>query len=234
MSSIQKNVLKKKILELIKEDEEFRLAIIGALTESFVTKEEIKELLKEIRNLAKQFNKRMESFEKRMEEMREDFNKRMESFEKRMEEMREDFNKRMESFEKRMEGFDLKLSAIGARWGIFTEESIRKAFRGILEEKFGAKVEKWEVYDEKGIVYGHPSIIDVDVLIKDSEHILIEIKSHVRKSDVAELLRVGELYREKTGIKPSLALVTPFIDENAKEFARSKNINVYTPSDLGY
>ena len=216
MSSIQKNVLKKKILELIKEDEEFRLAIIGALTESFVTKEEIKELLKEIRNLAKQFNKRMESFEKRMEEMREDF------------------NKRMESFEKRMEGFDLKLSAIGARWGIFTEESIRKAFRGILEEKFGAKVEKWEVYDEKGIVYGHPSIIDVDVLIKDSEHILIEIKSHVRKSDVAELLRVGELYREKTGIKPSLALVTPFIDENAKEFARSKNINVYTPSDLGY
>ena len=225
MAEIPRNKLKKALIDLIKGDEEFRLIIKGVLAESFATKDEIKAILEEIRNLREDFNKRME-------EMREDFNKRMEaferrmeSFEKRMEEMREDFNKRMEAF-------DLKLSAIGARWGVYNEEAIRNALRGILEKFFKAKVAKWEFLDEDGIVYGYPSLIEADVLIKDGRHILVEIKSHVRKSDVAELLRISEVYEKAEGVKPDLAIVTPFIDRKALEFAKLKKVEVYTTEQL--
>ena len=215
---IRRDVLKREIIRLLKEDEDFRTMLIGTLASAFATREETNAILREIKNLRIDFNKRME-------EMREDFNRRMEAFERRMEEMREDFNRRMEAF-------DIKLSALGARWGLINEASVRQALKGILERFFKAKVERWEVYDEKGLVYGHPSMIDVDVLIRDSEHILIEIKSHVRKGDVAELLRISQLYQEKTGVTPRLVIVSPYVDEKAKELAKIKNITIYTEKDL--
>ena len=197
---IRRDVLKREIIRLLKEDEDFRIMLIGTLASAFATREETNAILREIRNLRTDFNKRME-------------------------EMREDFNRRMEMF-------DTKLSALGARWGLINEASVRQALKGILERFFKAKVERWEVYDEKGLVYGHPSMIDVDVLIRDSEHILIEIKSHVRKGDVAELLRISQLYQEKTGVTPRLVIVSPYVDEKAKELAKIKNITVYTEKDL--
>ena len=197
---IRRDVLKREIIRLLKEDEDFRTMLIGTLASAFATREETNAILREIKNLRIDFNKRME-------------------------EMREDFNRRMEMF-------DTKLSALGARWGLINEASVRQALKGILERFFKAKVERWEVYDEKGLVYGHPSMIDVDVLIRDSEHILIEIKSHVRKGDVAELLRISQLYQEKTGVTPRLVIVSPYVDEKARELAKIKNITVYTEKDL--
>ncbi len=229
MKSETREVIRREILKLLREDEEFKLAMIGALAEGLTTREETNQILREIRELRIDFNRRMEEmrqdFNRRMEEMRQAFDKRFEAFERRMEEMRQDFNKRFEAF-------DIKLSALGARWGIMNEKSVRNALRGLLERHFNVKVQKWEVFDEKGIVYGVPSIIDVDVLIRDSEHILIEIKSHVRKSDIAELLRVSELYREKTGVTPKLMIVSPYVDEKALEFAKMKKITVYSEKDL--
>ncbi len=199
--------LKRNILQLIRTDEEFKLALIGALATGLTTREETNRILNEIKKL------------------REDFNKRME-------EMRADFNRRMESFEKRMEAFDIKLSSLGARWGIMNESAVRNALRGLLSEKFGVKVSKWEVFDEDGIVYGRPAMIEVDLVIRDKEHILVEIKSHIRKSDVAELLRISELYEKIQKVKPSLMIITPFIEEKAREFAETNGITVYTVEDL--
>jgi len=100
---------------------------------------------------------------------------------------------------------------LGARWSILNEEAVRNALRGLLGDYFNAKVDKWEIFDEKGIVYGVPSLVEADVLITDSEHILVEIKSHVRKSDITELLRMSELYKAKTGVMPKLVIVSTTI-----------------------
>jgi hypothetical protein len=55
-----------------------------------------------------------------------------------------------------------------------SEESFREAMRYVIEEIFGiAKVEKWIYNDVEGFVYGAPSVIEVDLLIKDKEHILL-------------------------------------------------------------
>ena len=213
--------LKSNILKLIRTDEEFKLALIGALATGLVTREETNRILNEIKRLREDFNRQFEAFGKRVEMLE----RRMDAFEKRMEELREDFNRGMRAF-------DIKLSSLGARWGIMNESAVRNALRGLLSEKFGVKVSRWEVFDRDGVVYGRPAMIEVDLVIRDEEHVLVEIKSHVRKSDVAELLRVSELYERVERVKPGLMIVTPFIEEKAREFAETNGITVYTVEDL--
>ena len=206
-ASIEIQDLKVKLLELLRKDKSFRIELKEYLADSFTTREETNAILNEIKLLRQESNKRMEQFEQSMKELRQDFNKRMEQF-------------------------DIKLSALGRRWGYGTEAAIRNALKGLYEEKFKVKVERWEYYDSEGLVFGAPSMIDVDVAITNSEHTLIEIKAHVGKSDVAELLRIGELYEKVTKVKPSLVFITPFIDDKALDFAYSKKIKVYSEKEL--
>ncbi|MHA1589001.1 MAG: PD-(D/E)XK nuclease family protein [Candidatus Njordarchaeales archaeon] len=213
--------LKDDFLRLLRTDEEFKLALIGALATGFVTREETNRILEEIKKLREDFNRQLEAFGRRMETLE----RRMEAFERRMEELREDFNRGMRAF-------DIKLSSLGARWGVMSESAIRNALRGLLSEKFGVRVSRWETFDKEGIVYGRPARIEVDLVIRDKEHILVEIKSHVRKSDVTELLRIKELYEKVRNVKPSLVIVTPFIEEKAREFAEANGVRVYTVEDL--
>jgi len=90
------------------------------------------------------------------------------------------------------------------------------------------RVEKWEYFDEEGFVYWRPSTVEVDVVVKDAKHILIEIKSHVTKNDVAIFLKKSELYRRVTGVEPELMIVTPYIEPTAEAYAKDNKIRVYT------
>ncbi|MEM2959881.1 MAG: DUF3782 domain-containing protein, partial [Candidatus Jordarchaeaceae archaeon] len=191
----------------------------------------------EMRLLREETSKRMDSFEKSLELM----SKRMDSFEKSLELM----SKRMDSFERsllllteRMDSFDrameklrqdfnLGFGALGARWGFAAEESFREAIRGILGE-MGFTVDKWEVYDERGVVFNVPSIVETDVLIRDDKHILVEIKSSISMGDVAAFIRKSKLYEELAKVKPSLVVISPFVEEEARERARMEKIKVYT------
>ena len=129
----------------------------------------------------------------------------------------------------RLDSFDRRLMALGARWGVESEEAFRNAMKGIVEDILGvARVSKWVYFDKDGVVYGYPSQVDVDVAIKDSTHILVEVKSSVSRGDVSEFSRVGRLYEMVTGIKPRLVMVTPFIDDRGLEAARTLGIEVYT------
>jgi len=69
----------------------------------------------------------------------------------------------------------------------------------------------------RGIVYGYPAVVDIDVVVKDREHILIEVKSRVSRGDVAKLYRVGRLYEEVTGVKPRLLIIGGFIEREARD-----------------
>lgn len=245
-----------RLIEIAKRNPRIRAALYELLVEHFVTKDEVKRILEELKamredynrrmeELRREFNERIEALERRMEEMRADFNERMESLERRMVELREDFNRRMEEmradFNRQMvelrteltreiELLREQLSALGTRWGLLAEDAFRNAIRGILS-RYGLRVEKWEYFDRDGLVYGEPSVVEVDVLIKDGEHMLLEIKSSVDRSDVAELVRIGELYERVTGVKPILAIVSPYIRERARELAKRRGILVFTSSE---
>jgi hypothetical protein len=234
--------LKKEILKLLREDEEFRLAVAGLLG--------LDAILNELKKLREDFNRHIELEEKRWEEnnrrweeaykrfeaieaelrslreesirLREDFNK-----------LREDFNKLYESVMKRLDLFEKRIerriTALGARWGIESENAFREAMRGVIEEVLGAgRVERWRYYDDKGEVYGFPSQVEVDLVVKDNVHVLVEIKASTSSGDVLEFWRIGNLYSKVMGVKPRLVLITPFIDDKGLNTAKKLGVEVYT------
>ena len=267
MKSIElnKNKMKKVIIELFEEDSEFRSKIIEILFPAGIaTRQDLLRLLDEIKELRVDFNREMvalredmrkefgrvwESIKALREDMRKEFGRVWESIKALQQEtkalredMRKEFNRVWESIkalqqetkalrEDMQRGFrevHRHITILGSRHGQQIEEAFRKAMMDLVKKAVGANVTIWKTYDAEGIVYGEPSDIEVDLAIVNKEHILVEIKSRVRKSDVAELLRISEVYKRKEGVDPKLAIVAGIIDKNAKEYAKKKGITVYT------
>ncbi len=106
--------------------------------------------------------------------------------------------------ERSMEETRRVVIVIDHRYGVLTEEAFHSSMKYVVEEVLGvSKVEKITLYDDKGLVYGHPSQIDIDVAIHDNIHILVEVKSRVTRGDVYIFYKKGQLYMEKKGVKPS-------------------------------
>ena len=119
------------------------------------------------------------------------------------------------------------IQAIGMRYGVFTEEAFREGIKYLIKDLLKEyKVDKWIYYDKEGFVYGHSSVIEVDVLIKDKECILVEYRSMVDKGDVAELYRIEKLFEREEKIKPKLLIVSPSIRKRAKELAEKLGIEM--------
>ncbi len=129
----------------------------------------------------------------------------------------------------------IRLDALGARWGLLNEEAFREGVRSILREA-GFKVDKWIYMDEKGVVYGHPSTIDLDILIRNNTVIAVEITSSIRRGDYIYVKRKAELYEKVEGRKPAkIIMVTPYIDDrNPDEIilrAREIGIEIIAPEE---
>jgi len=205
--------LKDEVLRLLKEDVEFRYAVAGLIG--------LDEILK-----------RLDRHEAELVRLREDMNKLREDMNKLREDMnklREDMNQLREDTNHGFQLLERHLSALGARWGLLSEEAFKAGLRGLLEKEFKVKVERWDGYDEEGFVYGYPSRVEVDIALHDERPLLIEVASHVKVSDVYALKRKAILYEKKTGIKPSrLLIVTPYADDKAVEASKELEIEVYT------
>nr|KJR72146.1 MAG: hypothetical protein TU36_03820 [Vulcanisaeta sp. AZ3] len=136
---------------------------------------------------------------------------------------------RVESLERSHRELAALITALGNRYGVATEEAFRNAIKYLIEDLLKTyEVRKWTYYDSEGIVFGHPSMIDVDVLVKDGEHMLVEYKASIDRNDVAELAREGVLYERVTGIKPKLLIIGPTARKRAIELAKALNIEVRT------
>jgi hypothetical protein len=239
------------LLRLLREDEEFRLAVMGLLGYADLKSsvDRLVEAVNELTKLAKAHEERLAKLEERVagvedrlsrvEAAIEELIKVVKSHEERLARLENavmELTKAVRSHEDRLarvedaiKAFDRRLMALGARWGVESEEAFRNAMRGVVEGILGvATVGKWVYFDKDGVVYGHPSQVEVDVAIRDGTHILIEIKASASSGDALEFSRVGKLYETITGIKPRLVMVTPFIDDRGLEAARKLGIEVYT------
>jgi Uncharacterized conserved protein containing a coiled-coil domain len=151
----------------------------------------------------------------------EEILKRLDRHEEQLVKLREDMNRGFELIERR-------ISALGARWGLQTEEAFREGLKGILEKEFGVKIERWIEKDKEGMVYDHPSDVELDV-VKDGKTMLIEVSSHVKASDIPIFRRKAEFYEKITGVRAErLVIVTPYADDKALEMAKEFGIEIYT------
>jgi hypothetical protein len=183
---------------------------------------EIQRLTEEMNRLREDMMKGFERHDRELERLREDMIKGFERHDMEIARLREDM----------MKGFDAMnrcISALGARWGLESEEAFREGLREILEKKLGLKVERWTAFDETGSVFGHLSQVEVDVAVSNGKVMLIEVSSHVKQADVAALVKKAELYERITGRRPDrLIVVTPFVEERAMEAALKLGVEIYT------
>ena len=216
--------LKDALIKLLEEDKEFRYTVAG-----LIGYKEVMDRLADIAQILAGMRDRLVGIEESMEQLRKDM---VEGFRRHDEELRR-HEQIMEQLRKDMvEGFrrlDLKISAIGARWGIMNEQSVRNGLKGILSKDLGYTVEEFEYSDDEGYVYGYPSSVQIDVVVKDSMVIVLEISSHVKRSDPPTVKRKAELYERVTGRSVSkVVIVTPFIDDDAVDVCRRYGIEVYS------
>ncbi len=141
--------------------------------------------------------------------------------------MREDFDRRMDEQGRRIEEHTRTLGAIGARWGMMTEEAFRRSVRALFADQAEIQVEHWRHHDVAGKVFGYPTDVDMDVVVRNSTLLLIEIKSSISGADVAEFWRRAELHREVTGRQATrLLMIGAFVDDRAREVAGRLGIEV--------
>jgi len=219
--------LKEEFLRLLEKDMEFRYAVAGRLG--------ILEVLRKLDTIAEEQTKIWKEIEKLREEQvrfREEQTKIWMEIGKLREEQTRIWREIERLRRDMVEGFGLvnrHISALGARWGLMSEEAFREGLKGVLEREFGLRVERWSCYDDLGLVYGYPSMVDIDIAVKDNKIILMEIASHIKTSDIYEFKRKAELYKKKTDRKPDrLLIVTPYIEEKALEAAKKHKIEIYT------
>ncbi len=238
--------LKEEFLRLLREDVEFRYAVVGLIGLEEVLRrldrheEELEKIWREIRELRENMISGFRRHDEELRKIREDMLSGFKRYDEELRKLREDMVSGFRRYDEELkrlredmkEGFELvnrHVSALGARWGLLAEEAFREGLKGVLERELGLKVERWAYRDGEGYVYGYPSVVEVDVAVKDGRVILVEVSSHVRRSDVLAFKRKVELYERITGRRVDrLLMVTPYAEGEAFEAARRLGVEIYT------
>ncbi|QII10001.1 hypothetical protein KsCSTR_06220 [Candidatus Kuenenia stuttgartiensis] len=135
----------------------------------------------------------------------------------------------MESIKKMDRKYDSTIGALGARWGLRTEQSFRNALKGILRDVSGLDVINVIEYDEEGIIFGRPEQIELDLVIKNGHFMICEIKLSISKSDMYIFQKKADFYQKKHNRKARrLIVISPMVDKKAMEFAKDAGILVYS------
>lgn len=230
--------LKREMLRLLREDEEFRYAVAGMIGLEEILKRldgherELVRLREEATKIWREITKVWGEIARLREEMIKGFerhDKILEEHSRILEEHSREIAKLRRDMVEGFKRIDRHISALGARWGLLTEEAFREGIRALLESELGWRVESWIHRDDEGYVYGYPSVVEVDISAVDGRSLLIEVSSHVRPSDVYIFSRKAELYERTTGRGADrLVIVTPYAEREALRIAERYNIEIYT------
>ena len=201
------------------------------LEEKMATKDDLKKL--EERMATKEDLKRLEERMATKEELRAVETSLREEIRRVETSLREEIGKVEESPREDLRRLWLALNALGARWGVFSEDAFRSGVRELLKDA-GYTVDRWVYYDDKGYVYGYPSEVELDIVIKDGRTLAVEITSALKRGDLQQIRRKVELFGAVTGRRvDAVYVITPFIHDKNPDavaaVASSMGINVVWP-----
>jgi hypothetical protein len=126
----------------------------------------------------------------------------------------------------------VKVGALGARWGVATENSYRSMFESILVKSFNVEVQNFIGLDESGTVFGRPDQIELDIIIKNGVLIIMELKSSISKNDLYIFERKVRWYESKFDIIVNRAIVvSPMVDRWAIAVAEKLKIELFSNFD---
>jgi hypothetical protein len=219
--------LKKKILSLVRENEEFRYALAGLLGLDTILFE-LKKLREDFLVFVKEQEKKWEEAFKRFEAIEKTLIEHTKILEEHTKILQE-HSKRLEELSRAVAQIHVTLGRLGGRWGRNMEKMVLEIFKKVLEERgieLG-KVERFEYVDWDGRFYKRGARIEIDVYAHDEKLYLMEVKSHADYDDVEYFHDVAQVVEKILNKKADkLILVATSIDENAFKRAGELGIDV--------
>ena len=159
----------------------------------------------------------------------EEQNRRLDEQNRRWEEQNLTNQKLLEEIALSRSRYEQGIGALGARWGVASEQSFREALKGILENSFNVKILHINEFDDEGLVFGRPDQVEIDLIIKNGLLILCELKSSMSKSDMYTFQRKVEYYekRHQRTVQRKL-VISPMVHPSARQIAEHFGIEVFS------
>ena len=214
--------MRQKLPDLLRDHGEFRYEIMGIMADVFASKDDLKQVLEEIRKLREDSNRRFE-------EVNRTINQRFEEVNQRFEEVNRTMNQRFEEMYRSQREVRLEVSALGGRIGYGLEEIIRQTVEEFSGQSF-KKFEHLRLRDSEGELYGIPADVEYDLYLEDSVNYVVEVKSHIKPGDVLIFHRKS-LFAEKQllkRIKP--IMISASITKDAKKKCKELGIDLISRS----
>lgn len=172
---------------------------------------------------------RWEEQGQRWEENKREFDRVHEELQRDREENKREFDRVHEEIMASAQKYESGIGALGARWGIQTEQAFRNGLAAILENSFGVDVVNVTEYDEDGEVFGRPDQIELDVIVKNGVLIICEIKSSMGKADMYVFERKARFYEKMHNRKADrLIVISSFVDPLAEKVAEKLGVETFS------
>jgi hypothetical protein len=158
-----------------------------------------------------------------MKELIESMNQRFEAVDRR-------FDKVINTMNRGFKRLEVAYGSLSYRSGVRLEKTILELLQKMLLKRDIDinKIEHKELIDEKGEVFSKNYRTDVDILIKNNFHYLMEIKYCADNRDIHHFLDVAKLYTKQYRQPYKLMLLTLDIDPKHLEYAEREKIEVIT------
>ena len=118
-----------------------------------------------------------------------------------------------------------QIAALGSRWGIYNEGTFRGTIRGLMSKMKDVEVREGYYGDRQ-----------VDVIIRNGEHVMLEITSRMHPKDIAKIYSSADDYKKKEGIVPSLMVATSYISPRLMEkiMGLERKIEIFSYESEGH
>jgi hypothetical protein len=230
--------LRRDLPTLLREHPEVRHELWGIMLEAFPSRQEFMALLDEMRAMREDTNHRFEELRqdmnRRFEELRQDMNHRFEAVDRRFEAV----DRRFEAVDRRFEAVieelrdhsrqlrdvNIHLSALGGRVGYGLENMVKAVVEEFAGHTFPV-AERLLLRDETGEVFGVAGVeVEFDLYVHNGEAYLVEVKSHLKPSDVLSFHQKVQFARKKLGREVIPLVLALSMDAKAEESMRSLGI----------
>jgi hypothetical protein len=212
--------LRRDLPTLLREHPEVRHELWGMMLEAFPSRQEFMALLDEMRAMREDTNRRFE-------ELRQDMNRRFEAVDRRFEAVDRRFETVIEELRdhsRQLRDVNIHLSALGGRVGYGLENMVKAVVEECAGHTFPV-AERLLLRDETGEVFGVTGAeVEFDLYVHNGEAYLVEVKSHLKPSDVLSFHQKVQFARKKLGREVIPLILALSMDAKAEESMRSLGI----------
>ena len=212
--------LRRDLPTLLREHPEVRHELWGMMLEAFPSRQEFRALLDEMRSMREDTNRRFE-------ELRQDMNRRFEAVDRRFEAVDRRFEaviEELRNHSRQLRDVNIHLSALGGRVGYGLEDMVKAVVEEIAGHTFPV-AERLLLRDETGEVFGVAGAeVEFDLYVHNGEAYLVEVKSHLKPSDVLSFHQKVQFARQKLGREVIPFILALSMDTKAEESMRRLGI----------